>query len=125
MYVPSYKHYHEDSFVGGRISVVSPVEENRGWRDPAERQLATAPKAGTEEAGGGGGSGQLFYGELQFYSPKALLWLKWDKSRSCRQFPHSWSQAIAWGNLKWRTEYFLNPTSFYDDVFSSLGGSYQ
>ena len=33
----SFKQNHEDSFVGGRISVVSPVEGSGDWRDPAER----------------------------------------------------------------------------------------
>ena len=59
-HVPSYKHNHEHSFVGGRINVVSPVARTRDWRDPAERRLATSSRY--RESGGGGGEwrrGQL------------------------------------------------------------------
>ena len=68
---------HEGSFVGGRISVVSPVVGTR-WRDLAERRLVIS---GRDRGSGGGGSGggdsySLNYGELQCYSPKALLCLK-------------------------------------------------
>ena len=62
------KHNHEDSFIGGRISVASPVEGTPDRREPAERQLAASSR--TEEAGGGGGGGSggdsfsLIYGEL-------------------------------------------------------------
>ena len=71
--VPSYKHNHEDSFVGGRISAVSLVAVARDWRDSAERRLATSSR---DRESGGGDSFSLNYGELQCHSPKALLWLK-------------------------------------------------
>ena len=48
-----YKYNHEDSFVAGRISVVSPVAGYRNWRDPAERRLATSSR----DRGSGGGGG--------------------------------------------------------------------
>ena len=48
------KHNHEDSFVGGRISVVSPVAGIRDWRDPAERWLSTSSR---DIGSGGGGRG--------------------------------------------------------------------
>ena len=72
--VPSYKHDHEDSLVDGWISVVSPVEGTRDWRDPAERRLATSSRdRGSGGGSGGGNSFSLNYGELQCYSPKVLL----------------------------------------------------
>ena len=71
--VPSYKHNHEDRFVGGRISAVLLVAVTRYWRDPAERRLATSSR---DRESGGGDSFSLNYGELQCHSPKALLLIK-------------------------------------------------
>ena len=46
---------HEDSFVGGRISVVSPVAGTRDWPDPTELRLATSSRdRGSGEGGGEG-----------------------------------------------------------------------
>ena len=76
--VPSYKHNHEDSFVAGRISVVSPVAGTRDWL--TRPSVDSPPQAETEEAGGwgsgGGDSFSLNYGEVQCCSPKALLCLE-------------------------------------------------
>ena len=58
------KRNHEDSFVGGRIGVVSPVDGARDWRDPTECRLATSSRDRGSGGGGGGDSFSLNYDEL-------------------------------------------------------------
>ena len=78
----------------------------------------------------GGARRDLNASELCFnlYSPKALLLLKWDKSRFCRQFCKrtcTLGLKLLPGVINNRaSNNFWTPTSLYDVAFSSLGGSY-